>query len=158
LCFNNCCRRSRENFALSFAVAALPIFVVLVLLGVLRLPAWQVLPVTVLAAVTHLPDATLGAMIGRQLPIVALLVPFYVIAILGGRRSLAALWPMLLVAGGSMAVTQFLVSNFADYRLADALSSLASSSSCFCGAGIPRPIRSSRCARICAWTPATRPP
>ena len=83
-------------------------------------------PVTVLAAVTHLPDATLGAMIGRQLPIVALVVPFYVIAILGGRRSLAALWPVLLVAGGSMAVTQFAVSNFADYRLADVLSSLTS--------------------------------
>jgi lactate permease len=83
-------------------------------------------PVTVLAAVTHLPDATLGAMIGRQLPVVALVVPFYVIAILGGRKSLAALWPVLLVAGGSMAVTQFLVSNFADYRLADVLSSLTS--------------------------------
>jgi lactate permease len=83
-------------------------------------------PVTVLAAVTHLPDATLGAMIGRQLPLVALVVPFYVIAIVGGRRSLAALWPVLLVAGGSMAVTQFLISNFADYRLADVLSSLTS--------------------------------
>jgi lactate permease len=83
-------------------------------------------PVTVLAAVTHLPDATLGAMIGRQLPIVAIVVPFYVIAILGGRRSLAALWPVLLVAGGSMAATQFAVSNFADYRLADVLSSLTS--------------------------------
>jgi lactate permease len=65
-------------------------------------------------------------MIGRQLPIVALVVPFYVIAILGGRRSLGALWPVLLVAGGSMALTQFLVSNFADYRLADVLSSLTS--------------------------------
>jgi lactate permease len=83
-------------------------------------------PITVLAAVTHLPDAALGAMVGRQLPFIALIVPFYVIGIYGGRRSIAALWPMLLVAGGSFALLEFFASNFADYRLTDILSSLGS--------------------------------
>jgi lactate permease len=83
-------------------------------------------PVTVLSAVTHLPDTTLGAMVGRQLPFIALIVPFYVIGIYGGRRSIAALWPVLLVAGGSFALLEFLASNFADYRLTDILSSLGS--------------------------------
>jgi len=83
-------------------------------------------PVTVLGAVTGLPSATLGAMIGRQLPIIALILPFYVIALYGGWRSIRALWPVLLVAGGSFALSQFVASNYIDYTLTDVLSSLGS--------------------------------
>ena len=81
-------------------------------------------PVTVLGQVTGLSPVTLGAMIGRQLPLMALLLPFYVMAIYGGLRSVRALWPMLLVAGGSFAVAQFVSSNYLDYALTDVLSSL----------------------------------
>ena len=81
-------------------------------------------PVTVLGQVTGLPAVTLGAMIGRQLPIMAMLLPFYVMAIYGGMRSVRALWPVLLVAGGSFAVAQFVSSNYLDYALTDVLSSL----------------------------------
>ena len=83
-------------------------------------------PVTVLAAVTGLPASVLGSMIGRQLPIIALILPFYVTALYGGRRSVRALWPVLLVAGGSFAIMQFVSSNFIDYTLTDVLSSLGS--------------------------------
>jgi lactate permease len=65
-------------------------------------------------------------MIGRQLPFIAIILPFYVIALYGGRRSVRALWPVLLVAGGSFAVSQFVSSNFLDYTLTDVLSSLGS--------------------------------
>ena len=83
-------------------------------------------PVTVLAKVTSLPAGTLAAMIGRQLPFFALLLPFYVMFVYGGRRSIASLWPLLLVAGGSFAVFQFGTSNFGDYQLTDVFSSLGS--------------------------------
>jgi lactate permease len=83
-------------------------------------------PVTVLAAVTGLPAASLAAMIGRQLPILAALLPFYVIGLYGGRRSLLALWPMLLVAGLSFGGAQFAASNYFDYTLADVFSALTS--------------------------------
>src|ERR1700758_2465734 len=83
-------------------------------------------PVTVLGAVTGLPAATLGAMIGRQLPVMALILPFYVMAIYGGMRSVRALWPVLLVAGASFAASQFITSNFLDYALTDVLASLGS--------------------------------
>ena len=83
-------------------------------------------PVTVLGAVTGLPTTALGAMIGRQLPVIAIILPFYVIALYGGRRSIHSLWPVLLVAGGSFAVAQFVTSNFLDYTLTDVLSSLGS--------------------------------
>ncbi len=83
-------------------------------------------PVTVLGAVTGLPATALGAMVGRQLPVMALILPFYVMAIYGGMRSVRALWPVLLVAGGSFAASQFITSNFLDYALTDVLASLGS--------------------------------
>src|SRR5271166_4616496 len=83
-------------------------------------------PVTVLGAVTGLPATALASMIGRQLPVIAVVLPFYVIALYGGWRSIRALWPMLLVAGGSFALSQFVTSNFIDYTLTDVLSSLGS--------------------------------
>ncbi len=64
-------------------------------------------------------------MIGRQLPFMAILLPFYVMAIYGGWRSVRALWPVLLVAGASFAGAQFVASNYLDYALTDVLSSLA---------------------------------
>jgi lactate permease len=83
-------------------------------------------PITVLGAVTSLPAPTLAAMVGRQLPFFALLLPFYVIGLYGGARSLKALWPVLLIAGGSFAIFQFLSSNYINYALTDVLSSLGS--------------------------------
>jgi lactate permease len=83
-------------------------------------------PVTVLGAVTGLPATVLGSMIGRQLPFFALLLPFYVMGLYGGVRSLRALWPVLLVAGGSFALFQFLSSNYINYALTDVLASLGS--------------------------------
>ncbi|MBV8621775.1 MAG: L-lactate permease [Curvibacter sp.] len=83
-------------------------------------------PVTVLGAVTGLPATALGAMIGRQLPVLALLLPFYVMGVYGGMRSIKALWPVLLVSGGSFAISQFVASNLLDYALTDVLASLGS--------------------------------
>jgi lactate permease len=83
-------------------------------------------PVTVLGQVTGLPAAQLGAMIGRQLPFLALLLPFYVITLYGGTRSVRAIWPALLVSGASFAAGQFVSSNYLDYALTDVLSSLTS--------------------------------
>jgi lactate permease len=81
-------------------------------------------PVTVLGQVTGLPAAQLGAMIGRQLPFLAMLLPFYVMVLYGGMRSVKALWPVLLVSGVSFATGQFVASNYLDYALTDVLSSL----------------------------------
>jgi lactate permease len=83
-------------------------------------------PVTVLGAVTGLPAPALGAMIGRQLPVMALILPFYVMAIYGGMRTIKAIWPVLLVSGGSFAISQFVASNLLNYSLTDVLASLGS--------------------------------
>jgi lactate permease len=83
-------------------------------------------PVTVLGAVTGLPAHELAQMIGRQLPLMAIILPFYVMALYGGWRSIRALWPVLAVAGLSFGLAQFSVSNFLDYTLTDVLAALVS--------------------------------
>ena len=83
-------------------------------------------PITMLAQVTDLPAAKLGAMVGRQLPFIAIILPFYVMGIYGGLRSLRALWPVLAVAGLSFALAQFFTSNYLDYSLTDVLAALVS--------------------------------
>jgi lactate permease len=81
-------------------------------------------PVTTLGAVTQLPTDQLAAMIGRQVPFLAFLLPFYVIGLYGGVRSLKALWPVLAVAGLSFGMGQFVASNYLGYEITDVVSSI----------------------------------
>lgn len=83
-------------------------------------------PIVTLQGVTGLPLGPLAAMVGRQLPLFALILPFYVLIIFGGWRSLRTVWPAALVAGGSFAIVQFTVSNFVGPQLPDVLASLVS--------------------------------
>ncbi|CAG9246101.1 L-lactate permease [Paraburkholderia unamae] len=82
------------------------------------------LPINVLGAVTGLPPETLGQMAGRQLPLFALILPFYVLALYSGRKGLKDLWPLALVSGGSFAATQFVFANFVSFKLCDLMASL----------------------------------
>jgi lactate permease len=83
-------------------------------------------PVLALAAVTGLPLLDLSAMIGRQLPIFSVVVPFWLILAFCGWRGTLQIWPAILVAGVSFAVPQFLVSNFHGPWLVDVVASLIS--------------------------------
>lgn len=83
-------------------------------------------PITTLAAVTGLHTGQLSAMVGRQLPLFSLLLPFYAMVVFTGFRSLRTMWPAALVAGLSFAVMQFLISNFVGPELPDVLASLFS--------------------------------
>jgi L-lactate transport len=83
-------------------------------------------PITTLASVTNLHTSALAAMVGRQLPIFALFLPFYAIIVFTGWRSLRTVWPVALVAGLSFALMQFIISNFVGPELPDVLASLFS--------------------------------
>jgi lactate permease len=96
-------------------------------------------PVTVLGAVTGLPADVLGATIGRQLPFIALALPFYVVFLYGGARSVRATWPLLAVAGASFGAIQYYVSNHVDYALTDVLSSLGALLACLAFLKVWRP-------------------
>jgi len=68
-------------------------------------------PIVGLAAATGLDVIKLGAMVGRQLPIFSVIVPFWLIWAFAGWRATKEIWPAALVCGISFGVTQFFISN-----------------------------------------------
>ena len=83
-------------------------------------------PILTLGKVTGLPSDTLGAMVGRQTPILALFVPLALVAIVDGWRGLRETWPVALVCGVVFAIGQYATSNFISVPLADVVASLLS--------------------------------
>jgi lactate permease len=86
-------------------------------------------PITTLSGVTGLPSDTLGAMVGRQTPILAVFVPLALVAIVDGRRGVRQTWLPALVCGTVFAVAQYLTSNFISVPLTDIVSALAAAGS-----------------------------
>lgn len=84
------------------------------------------IPLVAMAKVTNLPVGELGMMVGRQLPVFSLLIPFWLIAAMCGIRRMREVWPACLTAGLSFAVMQFLVSNFLGPALVDIIASATS--------------------------------
>src|SRR5208283_651063 len=70
------------------------------------------IPITTLEQVTGLDVLKISAMVGRQLSLFSLLIPFWVVAAFAGWRGMCGVWPAALTAGLAFAVPQFLVSNF----------------------------------------------
>ncbi len=83
-------------------------------------------PIQGLASVTGLDPYLLGAMVGRQLPIFSLIVPFWLIWAFAGFRGMMQIWPAILVCGVSFAVPQFLISNFVNPWIVDIGAALCS--------------------------------
>ena len=76
-------------------------------------------PIQGLATATGLDPYQLGAMVGRQLPVFSLIVPFWLIWAFAGFRGMLQVWPAILVCGLSFAVPQFLISNFINPWIVD---------------------------------------
>ena len=83
-------------------------------------------PIIALQAVTGLDLLELSAMVGRQLPLFSLIVPFWLIWAYAGFRGMLDVWPAVLVAGVAFAIPQFLVSNFHGPWLVDIVASVVS--------------------------------
>jgi lactate permease len=90
--------------------------------------AWGAIgtPVHTLAAVTALPESDLSAMIGRILPITAVIVPFWLVRSMVSWKETFEVLPAILVVGVSFALTQFFWSNFVDSNLVDILAGVVS--------------------------------
>ena len=83
-------------------------------------------PIIALAAVTGLPLESLSAAAGRILPIFSLIIPFWIIWTMAGRKAMVEVWPACLTAGASFAITQFLVSNYHGPWLVDIIGAIVS--------------------------------
>jgi len=81
-------------------------------------------PILTAAALTNIPASEIGAVVGRQTPVLALFVPLILVALVDGRRGLRQTWPAALVCGVSFAIAQFVSSNFVSVELTDIIASL----------------------------------
>src|SRR6202008_131676 len=82
-------------------------------------------PTTTLPETTGLPQEDLGAMVGRQTPFLALVVPLILIGMVDGRRGIRQAWPVAVGGGVTFAVGQFLCSNYISVELTDIVAALA---------------------------------
>ncbi len=81
-------------------------------------------PITTLAPLANLPKDDLGAMVGRQTPFLALVVPLILIGMVDGKRGVRQAWPIAAVGGLFFAVGQFACANYLSVELADIVASL----------------------------------
>ena len=90
--------------------------------------AWGAIgtPVHALASVTALPESDLNAMIGRILPITAVIVPFWLVRAMVSWAETFEVLPAILVVGISFAGTQYFWSNHMDSNLVDIAAGVAS--------------------------------
>ena len=72
-------------------------------------------PILVLFGVTDIPGTTLSTMAGHQLPIMSLIVPAYMVKCMCTWRQTFAIWPALLVSGGSFAGFQYAFATMHDW-------------------------------------------
>ncbi|MBE3551931.1 MAG: lactate permease LctP family transporter [Kyrpidia tusciae] len=84
------------------------------------------IPITTAAQVTGMDAHTISQVVGRQLPILSLFLPFWLVFIMSGWRRTIEVLPAILISGGSFAITQFLVSNFVGPELPDIASAFVS--------------------------------
>jgi lactate permease len=84
------------------------------------------IPITTLSQVTGLDTGDLGAMVGRETPLLGLIVPFILVAIVDGRRGIRQVWPVAAVGGLAFALAQFACSNYISVELTDIVASISS--------------------------------
>src|SRR3954463_11456290 len=90
--------------------------------------AWGAIgtPVHMLASVTAMPEADMNAMIGRILPITAVIVPFWLVRAMVSWKETFEVLPAIAVVGISFASMQFFWSNRMDSNLVDITAGLFS--------------------------------
>jgi lactate permease len=84
------------------------------------------IPIVTLSELTGLPKDDLGAMVGRQTPLLALVVPLILVGMVDGARGIRSAWPAAVIGGLAFAVGQFVCSNYISVELTDIVASLLS--------------------------------
>lgn len=84
------------------------------------------IPITVASQVTSIPEIAISQMVGRTLPIISFLLPFYLVILMAGAKKAVEIFPAILVSGGSFALLQWFSSNFIGPSLPDVIAGIGS--------------------------------
>src|ERR687890_480789 len=82
------------------------------------------IPILTAGAVSGLDPMELSQMVGRQTPLIALIIPGMLVTVMAGFRKMIEVWPVVAVSGIAFGFTQFLVSNLLGPELADLLAAI----------------------------------
>ncbi|GAB4044344.1 L-lactate permease [Spirosoma litoris] len=84
------------------------------------------IPITVASQVSGIPELPISQMVGRTLPILSIMLPFYLVMIIAGLKKAREIWPAVLVSGVSFAFLQWFSSNYLGPSLPDVIAGLGS--------------------------------
>ncbi|WP_420176223.1 L-lactate permease [Luteococcus sp. OSA5] len=82
------------------------------------------IPIITAGKVSGIPYEEIGAIVGRQTAVLALVVPFLLLIIVDGFKGLKQVWPAALVIGGAFAAAKWITSNYISVELTDVIASL----------------------------------
>ncbi len=83
-------------------------------------------PITVASQVTSIPELAISQMVGRTLPILSVILPFYLVVIMAGYNKTREVLPAILVSGVSFAFLQWFTSNYIGPALPDVIAGIGS--------------------------------
>jgi lactate permease len=84
------------------------------------------IPITMASQVTGIPEQAISQMVGRTLPFLSALLPFYLVTLMAGYKKAKEIAPAALVSGLSFAIIQAVTSNFLGPALPDVLAGIGS--------------------------------
>jgi len=84
------------------------------------------IPITVASQVTSIPEMAISQIVGRTLPLLSVIVPFYLVILMAGVKKAREVMPAILVSGVSFAFLQWLTSNYLGPALPDVIAGIGS--------------------------------
>lgn len=84
------------------------------------------IPITVASQVSGIPELAISQMVGRTLPILSIVLPFYLVVLMSGLKKAGEVLPALLVSGISFAFLQWFTSNYLGPALPDVIAGIGS--------------------------------
>ena len=83
-------------------------------------------PIIMASRMSDIPELAISQMVGRTLPLLSLLIPFYLVTLMSGFKKSLEVMPAILVSGISFAFVQWFTSNYMGPMLPDVLAGIAS--------------------------------
>ncbi|MEO8569317.1 MAG: lactate permease LctP family transporter [Ginsengibacter sp.] len=84
------------------------------------------IPITVASQVSSIPEMAISQMVGRTLPALSILLPFYLVVLMCGLKKTKEVLPAIIVSGFSFAFLQWGISNFMGPALPDVIAGVGS--------------------------------
>ena len=83
-------------------------------------------PIIMASRMSDIPELAISQIVGRTLPLLSLLIPFYLVTLMSGFKKSLEVMPAILVSGISFAFVQWFTSNYMGPMLPDILAGIAS--------------------------------